>query len=75
MKNKQATWWQGFLQAEEHYKEKAFVENSYSGRLKFNYAEGGSIEYLGDKEPNYQFECGMRDYIDQYESVIKGVLK
>lgn len=68
-------WRKGFLQAEEHYKEKAFVENSHAGRLRFIYPEGGSIEYSGNLETSYQFERGMRDYIEQYEDVIKGVLK
>lgn len=74
MKTK-SMWWKGFLQAEEHYKEKAFVENSYSGRLKFIYPEGGSIEYCGNLETSYQFERGMRDYIEQYETVIASVIK
>lgn len=74
MKTK-SMWWKGFLQAEEHYKDGAFVENGCTGWISFLYPEGGSIEYCGNLETSYQFERGMRDYIEQYEDVIKEVIE
>lgn len=71
---KRSMWLEGFLQAEDNYKQGYFVEDINSGRLNFVNPCGGSVEYLGYQEASYQFERGMRDYHDQYENVIKEIL-
>lgn len=68
---KKSQWWKGFLAAEEEVKSGVSRISVEIDNVTFHYPEGGSSGYAGE---DGQYLRGMKDYVRQYETVVKGVL-
>jgi len=68
---KRSRWWKGFLRAETEVKSGVSRISIEIDHVTFHYLEGGSSGYAGE---DGQYLRGMKDYVKQYETVIKEVL-
>lgn len=66
-------WLKGFLAAEAEVKSGISRISLEIDHVTFHYPEGGSSGYGGGEDG--QFLRGMKDYVRQYEQVIKEVIE
>ena len=68
----ESKWWRGFLKAEEEVKSGVTRITTEIDSVQFHYPEGGTSGYCGG---DWEYLRGMKDYVRQYEQVIKEILE
>lgn len=73
--NIKSQWFKGFLDAEQEVKSGVSSISLEIDHVTFHYPEGGSSGYAGYAGQDGQYLRGMKDYVRQYQQVIKSVLE